>query len=546
MWDQNLSLEAYYHPPMSPEQIAMAHFGSFEGTAVDAYVGAMGSNAGFTVGWPTKVANAEFIADRLDGDCRAGGAHLWRHAENVRQAWNAGIDPEATKRAEARRIGVDFWFRLAMNDWHHLGGSVNEMAEDEIPPGNLWSAEFFSKHPEFLIGDDGARGWPKPLANVLRFLQDFAHAQVRALRRDLAIEACERYDVDGFLFDFMRNPGYFKKGEEDLGAPLMSGLIAETRAALDRIGSERERPIGFATRVPSTIRGSERLGLDVRGWVGDGLIDIIVPSCLFGQDTEEDIDEWVDLVAGTDTLLYPAIEEGYLPGHTGSLQRWYLKPPIMTPMSVEMIRAIAARHLAKGADGLYVFNFFGTAATYDYDNREALDDIGSALRLKHKDKTYVVTRSLDSWEAPSAVWAFPNCLETERQIPVSLSSDPVNIEIEILDDLEAARPRLEAVQLRLHLKNLTVYDEVEVSLNDHALACANPIEPGTYAVHPKTPWFCYDLMDHLPVSGRNRVTVRLARRNERLADEFAVTVEDVELQIRFEYPDGRWHTGGET
>jgi hypothetical protein len=122
----------------------------------------------------------------------------------------------------------------------------------------------------------------------------------------------------------------------------------------------------------------------------------------------------------------------------------------------------------------------------------------------------------------------------------------VNIEIEIHDDLEAARPRLEAVKLQLHLKNLTVHDEVEVSLNGHALACANPIEPGTYAMHPKTPWFCYDLMDHLPVRGRNRVTVRLARRNERLADEFTVTVEDVELRIRFEYPNGHWHTVGET
>jgi hypothetical protein len=275
---------------------------------------------------------------------------------------------------------------MGMNDWHHLGGRPNddEVPEGEIPSGNLWSAEFFSKHPELLIGDDGARGWPKPLANVLRFFQDFAHEEVRALRRDLAVEACERYDVDGFLFDFMRSPGYFKKGEEDLGAPLMSELITETQATLDRIGSERGRPIGFATRVPSTIRGSERLGLDVRGWVRDGLIDIIVPSCLFGQDTEEDIDEWVDLVAGTDTLLYPAIEGGYLPGHTGSLQRWYLRPPIMTPMSVEMIRAIATRHLAKGADGLYVFNFFGVGATYDYDNRAALDDIGSALRLKHR------------------------------------------------------------------------------------------------------------------------------------------------------------------
>ena len=524
MWDQNSGQEMYYNPPIDAERIAQGHFGFFEGRPVDAYVGAMGSNAGFTVGWPTKVKNAEFIVERMQRGGRVGDVKLWRHAENLRLAWEAGIDPEEVKIAEARRIGVDFWFRLAMNDWHHWGASNEET--------NLWSADFFVEHPEYLIGEEGAHGWPENLWKVLRYFQDFAHEEVRRLRHDLAVEACERYDLDGFLFDFMRCPGYFKKGEEEAGAVLMSDLVRETRSAFERIERDRGRPLGFAVRVPNTIAGSEGLGLDVRNWVKEGLVDLVVPSCFFGQDTEEDITEWVDLVGDTDVLLYPAIEEGYLAGHSGSFQRWYLKPPIMAPLTVEMIRAIAGRHLSKGADGLYVFNFFGTAPTYDYDNREALDDIAGELRLAHKDKTYVVMRSNES---------FPNCLETRRQIPATLTAEPLEIWIEVADDLTAVRSRLEAVRLRVHVENLTVYDELEVTLNDEVLTCANPMRPGAYTVYPQTPWFIYDLMDHLPARDYNRFTLRMAKRNERLAGEIAVTVEDVELEVRYEYPNGAWY-----
>ena len=35
--------------------------------------------------------------------------------------------------------------------------------------------------------------------------------------------------------------------------------------------------------------------------------------------------------------------------------------------------------------------------------------------------------------------------------------------------------------------------------------------------------------------------LRLAKRNERLAREVAVTVVDCELEVRYEYPDGQWH-----
>lgn len=522
MWDQNAGQEMYYHPPISAERIAQAHFGFFQGRPVDAYVGAMGSNAGFTVGWPTQVKGAQFIVDRMQNGARIGQIKLWRQAESLRLAFEAGIDPEQVKVEEARRIGVDFWFRLAMNDWHHLGG-----ADD----ANLWSGEFFSDHPEYMIGDEGADGWPRRLWNAMRFFQDYAHQEVRDLRRDMALEACERYDVDGMLFDFMRCPGYFKKGQEQAGMPLMTELMRQTRVRMDRIGDARGRPIGFAARVPNTIRGSERLGLDVRAWVREGLIDLIVPSCFFGQDMEEDVSEWVELTEASDVQLYPAIEEGYLSGDSDD-KRWFIEKPLMTRMTNEMTRAIAARHLSKGATGLYLFNYFGTAPTYNYDNRDVMDDVGNPLRLEFKDKTYVVMRSEDS---------FPNCLETDRQIPAVLESKPIAITIEVADDVRGKVDRVSECCLRIHLQNMTVYDQVGVELNGKRLECDTLMRPGAYGMYQAgMDWFEFDLRGCLPRRGLNEVSLRMVKRNERLADEFEIMVEDIELVIRYEFPDGIW------
>ena len=524
MWDQNAGQEMYYNPPISPQRVAQATFGFFEGRPVDAYVGAMGSNAGFTVGWPTKVENAEFIVDRLQRGRRIGDIKLWRHAEQLRLAFEAGIDFEQVKVEEARRLGVDFFFRLGMNDWHHLASEADE--------SNLWSGDFFAERPELWIGDEGARGWPEKLWNVLRFFQDFAHEEVRNLRRDLAIEACERYEVDGFLFDFMRCPGYFKRGAEEAGMPLMTELLAQTRDALRRIGSGRGRSIRFAVRVPNTIGGSERLGLDVRNWVKDGLVDIVVPSSFFAQDMEEDVGEWVDLVSDTPVQLYPAIEEGYAPGHTGNFNRWYFQPPVMSPMSNEMLRGIAARHHARGVDGIYTFNFFGSAPTYDYDNREAVDDVADPIRLQHKDKVFVVMRSHAS---------FPNCLVTEHQLPLTLSTEPAAVTVDVPDDLRTAADRLALCRLRVHLTNVEVYDGIEVSLNGAVLECSNPIEGGEYRMrNGGQQWLEYDLQHALPGQGSNEIGLRLTARLERLAAEFDITVEDIELELRYEYPNGAW------
>ena len=264
-------------------------------------------------------------------------------------------------------------------------------------------------------------------------------------------------------------------------------------------------------------------------------VDVVIPSCFFAQDTEEDIAEWVQLADDTPVLIQPSIDEAYLAGHTGSLRQWFFKPPIMTPLTVEMTRAIAARHLAKCADGIYLFNYFGTAQEYNYDNLEVLDDIGDPQRLKHKDKCYMVTRAGEQDND-----SFPNCLKTEHQIPVLLSADPRTISIEVVDNLPENPKRARSVRLWLHLNNISIEDKIEVSFNGATVECDNPMEEDAYDPTDDK-WLLYDLRNALPVRGQNQIKIRLLSNNERLSqDDIFVELSDVELWIDYEYPNGRW------
>ena len=204
----------------------------------------------------------------------------------------------------------------------------------------------------------------------------------------------------------------------------------------------------------------------------------------------------------------------------------------MSPLSNEMLRGIAARHHAKGVDGIYTFNFFGTAPTYEYDNREAIDDIADPIRLQHADKAFVVMRSHAS---------FPNCLNTEHQLPLTLTTESAAITVEVPDDLRTAADRLACCRLRVHVTNVEVYDAIEVSLNGEVLECSNPIEGGQYRMrNGGQQWLEYELRQHLPAQGSNELGLRLTARLERLAAEFDITVEDIELEVRYEYPNGAW------
>ena len=515
------------NPPITPERLAQVSFGQLEGSPVDAYVMTVGPAAGYTLSYPTKVEGMEFIVDRSNSGALIGESAMWRVAENLKALWSKGFDPFEIQIGEAKRLGIDYWLQIRMNDWHHVDTRTGKVYR-------LIGSRFYEEHPEYLIGKEGVKGWPETLQTTFALFQDFVHPEVRQLRLSVAEEACERYDVAGFEYDFMRCPGYFKYGEEEANTHLMTQLIRDTRSILDRIGTKKGKVLGLSVRVPNTIEGALRLGLDVRNWIEEDLVDIVVPSTFFAADTEEDISEWADLTADSPVRINPAIEEGYSAGYCNGfpgIPYFQIKGPVMRPLSVSMINAIASRHWRNGADGLYVFNWRNTVSTYNYDDREAIDNIGNPLRLKYKTKRYAVMRRNNS---------FPNCLPVNRQSPAVVGSVPVKVKIDVTDDLSGDASRVRRTRLYIVFFELTVADRVEVKLNGKELNCINPLIPGKRCPVFKTIWQIYDLEDSLPLCGINEITLRLMEQDAHFREQVPLEVTDIELEIDYDYPNGPW------
>jgi hypothetical protein len=513
LWNDDGGELGCYSPPVGVDRLKRVFHDRFEGTAVDAYFCALGQCTGYTTVYPTQVEGMDFVLDRYEAGSRLGHLMGWQLCENLKDLQRQGVDWIEFQRTEARKLGMDFWLHLRMNDWHH---SNDCMAKDgkEL---NLLAGGFYVDHPEYLIGSEAMKGQPGSLKSLAAF-QDYAHPEVRQLRLSVLEEACEKYDIDGFQYDFMRCPGYFKPGEETAGRPKMTDFIRQSRAILDRIGTRKNKRLGLSVRVPNTIAGSEKLGLDIRNWVRDGLVDLIVPSTFFHADTEEDMTEWTSLVSGTQVGIYPAVEAAYAANHTGGVIRCFYNPPVLLSLTTEMSFAIAANHYRNGADGLYLFNWTRTSA---------LPIIGDRTRVDGANKTYVLMHRDDM---------FPNCLPL-RQLPVSLNESPSQLFLTVADDLKTHQGRLAGVKMWVHYSNLTNRDRIEVKVNGSSVPCTDVKErtPEELYMGIMETWLAYDLIEHLPAAGRNEIEFRVCEREPRVAKEFPLEV--VDLEIRVEYSD---------
>ena len=533
MWNDDGGMPGHYHPPLSVERFKQIHLGYLEGYPADCYMYPI-SYSGYTTAFPTQSRGFEFIIDRLEQVENLGGhkgLHQYRFLENIRRLWDAGQDPTGLLLEESRRVGVDFWLHLRMNDWHHWGECEDDPERPGLPKGlNLFSSLFYEAHPEYLIGADGIAGYEgeyPPLA--MPYFQDFAHEEVRESRIEVLVEACERYDVDGFHYDFMRIPGYFKIGEEAAGAPLMTDLVRRSRTELDRIGGDRGRHIGFAVRVPSTVAGSRAIGLDAPAWIEEGLVDIVIPSCFFCTDFGADMEEWVELARDTPVRVYPGLEEAYYAGYSGATHvdmLDYGDKPTRRLLSDETINAAAANHWARGVDGLYLFNW--PCKTWE-GNRLNLDNLADPGRLQYRDKLYALTRRDGQYHY---------CDMQKGPLPFTLGAQPLVAQMRVADDLTRAVDRLESCWLWVHLINSSAEDTIEVKMNGQALTLENPLVPGTM----ETPvWLRYELTPEQVRRGGNEISIRLLARDlpRQVQEETPIEIADVELAINYLFPSGK-------
>lgn len=337
-----------YRQPVSDEQV-VAYISELQGTGVDCVT--ICPQAWMTNLWPSQIdprwsTPPAATEDRLpEEDLKYYEKVHQRISRYMRQ----GRDPVAQSIASARSLGLAPFLSYRMNENHYT----------QCADAPTHSA-FWRDHPEFQL---------QPTGSNLNFLLP----EVRAHQLALICELIDHYDIDGFECDFMRQAVFFPPDKVAEGAELMTDLVRQIRRKLDAAGQARGRHLYLGVRVPHHLGSDpaalaaadphdlsrQRLGvatagdvgLDVRRWDREGVVDLVNVSSSFY--TTPDVD-----IAGYRAALSHAAVYGEL-HFISQLGRLSAECPIQINRLTnrEYYRSTALSYLERGADGISLFNF---------------------------------------------------------------------------------------------------------------------------------------------------------------------------------------------
>ena len=439
-------------------------------------------------------------------------------SENRLAMYERGEDPHEAMIERGHQLGIDVYASIRMNDNHFSGMQPDEMPASKHPS----LSDFRREHPGYLLGDR--------ISEWFALSYDFSIAEVRQHRFDSIKEICELYEWDGVELDWQRHGFHF---DEDYGYRFrytLTDLQRAVRQLTDEISEKRGKPFYLAARVNGYVEMCNNIGYDIETWVKEGLVDILIPAGGAATETEAEVDKFKEICEGTDVVVYPGFDSGVsqMPAYAEGA---YVKDQMRT-------RVLASRHFAKGADGIYVFNWHANGET----RRDLLSTIGSTETLKATDKVYAATRRHIVYEGD---WRGAYKRDRVRgTVPVPLretmtGEGPTCI-LDVAEDFSVDKPK--SVELRIRLQDWLKGDKVKVELNgcelssfdtqyeptndQYANQFASPVSDVTDTV-----WLSKDIELDQIVCGINKVKVVSVKRNELIESDIVLT--DVELVTRF-------------
>jgi hypothetical protein len=278
---------------------------------------------------PAGADSQPFLAPMPAGEIPA----FRRGVGNMLAVHRQGVDFPARVIQRCRHHGISPWITLRMNDCHY-----NDVLD------HPFHGSFWKRNPQFLR--QNCSGY---FARCL----DYAHAEVRDYYRALIVETLERYDVDGLELDFMREPYLFSEGQEAAGALVLTAWLREVRGLVRQAAARRGHPIRLGIRVPSQPAAALGLGLDAPTWAREGLLDVLVVTPRWATlEFDLPIPQWRELLGPAKVTLAGGLEILYRPS-PGSPA---------TAVSPELATGAALAVLSRGADTVYLFNYFQDGA----------------------------------------------------------------------------------------------------------------------------------------------------------------------------------------
>ncbi len=287
------------------------------------------------------------------------------HAQVTKAVWPETSEEDAGRQAAAMR-------RLLESDTDPLTVTIRACRERGVPI----VASYRMNAEDFYAGELDMSDFDrqhKDLRIPGRDCLDPAQPEVYQHRMAVFTEAANDYDIDGIELDFRR--WYFMVSEPLKNFPILTRMVADTRKMLDETAQRKGRKkMLLGVRVGPMLEGAfvkedfpgayygeptnqscRNLGLDVKAWVEQRLVDYICPA-LFSPIGLPRTKEFVELAKGTNIGIYPTLS--YTP-------RWahYDGPtlPDSDETQLRHLRDVCAEALKcyeDGADGVSLFNWF--------------------------------------------------------------------------------------------------------------------------------------------------------------------------------------------
>ena len=336
----------------------------------------------------------------------------------------------------AHQHGLESLWTLRMNDIH-----------------DAWTPAFLSQwkqqDPRRIMSSLAAAGRFSDRRRLWS-LVDFEHPDVEPRLVQIIEEVLDNYDVDGVELDFMRAPFYFRTSY--LGQPatasqigILSRLVRRIRSSVMDRSRKRGKPLLLSVRVPSTVDLCRKIGIDIKAWLEESLIDLLVLGggyLTFGLNLKE----LVDLSHQHRVPVYPCASQSGL----------YYRPPRGKgeKQPVEAWCGVAAQFYNQGADGICTFNLFpgpGTADDRKYA-RNVLKRIGSQDALRRSPIMYAISDA-GHW-MPAHYWA-KDATDFSGALPLELKpGEFTRTYMEVSEDLRGADLSVTA-ELRIDFTGLT-------------------------------------------------------------------------------------------
>ena len=500
-----------HEAPMSVEDFLFELFAPLVGTHVDTYVWCCGATHGLNVTRPGGERRTLWMEHHRTAEGKFLNVHNWRSWCNLQSFLQAGHNPPELIARGARDCGMEMFFSLRMNDAHDAHDPDPDPDPEAIAAGAGGINPIKAEHPDWLIGEPGAVYEPKSIPWWMRRAFDYAVDGYRDYVVGIAEEILS-FDNDGVELDFMSHPFLFKLGRERQDAPLLTGMIRRVKA----LAAERDKSL--MVRVPGSIERCERIGIDVRTWIREEIVDVL---SLGRSVTPATIPtgEWMQAVAGTACQVFPSIN----PNHSRRLAR------------AEALRAFAMLHLQAGAHGVYLFNFFRQPFSkhyrefFDLDRYgwDALREMGDIDTLAHRDKLYI----FDFLKATTPGAYGHGIPEELVDLPLELGEEgrQGRVRFRIGDRLggRLGGTAPQEIALRVEVANLTERDELELAVNGRRLVGEERTYPYQYGAE-----ITFPVSPSVLNTGGNELEITVRKRNPYIHPPLVFEWAEVSIRYR--------------